>query len=92
MTYVGSCTLFPFDLQESFSVQELTINGNDYSVERFKQIVQERYIISKRSNTSYTDVGKISPVERQYLLDIIIDEINREKERIEQQKQALQKH
>ena len=92
MTYVGSCTLFPFDLQESFSVQGLTINGNDYSVERFKQIVQERYIISKRSNTSYTDVGKISPVERQYLLDIIIDEINREKERIEQQKQALQKH
>ena len=41
----------------------------------------ERYLISKRSNTSYIDCGEITPLERNYIVDLIKDEIKKEQEK-----------
>ena len=62
--------------------------GNDipYGPYRFKQIVQERYLISQVINTSYNDIGLITPLERKYLLEFKLEEIKKEKELREKQK------
>ena len=70
---------------------KLTNDGKPYGPERFKNIVQERYFISKKCNTSYLDVGYITPIERKYLLEFILDEIEKEKKAIEDAKNK-QKH
>ena len=65
---------------------KLTSDGKPYGPERFKNIVQERYFISKKCNTSYLDVGYITPMERKYLLEFILDEIEKEKKAYEDAK------
>jgi len=64
----------------------LTKDGKPYGPYRFKEIVRERYLISKNINTSYNDVGQITPRERGYIIEFIADEIKRSKDLIEQQK------
>ncbi len=59
-----------------------------YGPIRFKEIVQERYLISKSINTSYTDTAKITPLERKYILEFIADEMKKTQQLIEQSKQA----
>jgi len=63
------------------------INGKPYGPERFKNIVQERYFISKKCNTSYNDVGEMTPIERKYIIGFILDEIEKEKQLIDEVKQ-----
>ena len=58
-------------------------DGGKYAIQRYKELVQERYYISKQTNTSYEDVGKMTPVERVYLIKFISDEIKRQNEIIE---------
>ena len=36
-------------------------------------------------NTSYNDIGKITPTERQYLIEFIADEIKRSKELVKEE-------
>ena len=64
----------------------LTSNGRPYGPERYKEIVKERYIISKHCNTSYDDVATITPLERHYLLDFITEDLKKQKELIDKQK------
>lgn len=64
----------------------LTSDGKPYGVTRYKDIVQERYIISKFTNTSYTDLAKVSPLERKYLLGFVKEEIDKNKQAIEERK------
>jgi len=66
-------------------------DGTPYGVARFKNIVQERYFISKKCNTSYLDVGYMTPLERKYVLGFILEEIEKEKEELEKEK-AKQKN
>jgi hypothetical protein len=65
----------------------LTNDGKPYGPYRYKQIVKECYLISKNSNTSYTDVLKITPLERNYILEFIIEGEKRNQEVIEKAKQ-----
>lgn len=65
----------------------MTKDGKPYGPHRFKEIVKERYLISKNINTSYNDIGKMTPIERDYIIEFIADEIKRSKELIEKQKQ-----
>jgi hypothetical protein len=65
---------------------KLTEDGKPYGPVRFKNIVQERYFISKKCHTSYLDVGEITPLERGYILEFILDEIEKEKKAIEDAK------
>ena len=66
-------------------------NGNPVGPQEYEAIVKERYLISKRLNTSYTDTGNISVHERRLLLKYIADEIAKEQEAINQQQQQRSK-
>ena len=65
---------------------ESTKDGRPYGPIRYKEIVKECYLISKNINTSYTDVLKITPVERQYILSFLMEEAQRHKEDAERRK------
>lgn len=70
---------------------QLTKEGKPYGPHRFKELVRERYLISKNINTSYNDIGRITPKEREYIIQFIADEIKRSKELIDQQKMNANK-
>ena len=72
---------------QSFFDPLLTSDGKPYATERFRQIVQERYIISKHSNTSYIDTLEVTPTERTYLIQFILDDLQKQKDMIDKQKQ-----
>lgn len=55
----------------------MTEDGKPYGPIRYKDITRERYIISKHTNTSYGDTQYITPLERQYLLEFITDDLER---------------
>ena len=76
-----------FPSQGSFLDPLLTSDGKPYGPARFKEIVKQRYFISTSINTSYNDLGKITPLERTYILEFIGDELKRSKEMAEQFKQ-----
>jgi hypothetical protein len=57
-----------------------TEDGRPYGPVRYKDIVKERYIISKHTNTSYEGTLNITPLERGYILEFITDDLQRQKE------------
>lgn len=67
--------------------QQKTKDGKPYGPIRYEEIVKERYIISKTINTSYNDTGKITPLERRYILKYIIDERKKEEEQWKEMKE-----
>lgn len=74
-----------FASQVNFLDPVLTKDGQPYGPFRFKEIVKQCYIISTKCNTSYTDLLSITPVERDYLFEFIMEEL-RETERLTQQR------
>lgn len=58
----------------------LTEDGQPYGPTRYKDIARERFLISKHTNTSYEDTSNITPLERGYLLEFIIEDLERKKE------------
>jgi len=58
----------------------LTSDGKPYAPVRFREISKEKYLISKYCHTSYSDVDKISPTERGFLLEFIYEEIKKEQD------------
>ena len=71
---------------QNFLDPKFNKDGTPYGPQRFKDIVRERYFISKKCNTSYNEVGEITPQERKYLIEFILDELEKEKQAIEQAK------
>lgn len=65
---------------------QLTSDGKPYGPWRYKQIVKECYLISKNCNTSYTDVLKITPLERDYILEFIADEFKKAQDEVDKNK------
>lgn len=63
-----------FASHQSFLDPQLTSDGKPFGPYRYKQIVKECYLISKKSNTSYTDVMQITPQERNYILEFLESE------------------
>ena len=84
--YVVLATIAPFVSPLNFLDPLQTTDGKPYSYERYKEIVQERYFISKYINTSYTDTGNITPLERGFLVDFIKEEIETKRRAAEQRK------
>lgn len=78
--------LSPFPLLENFFDPQKTKDGKPYAFYRFKEIVKERYLISRNINTSYNDLGKITPTERRYLIELISEEITETNKLIEKRK------
>lgn len=61
----------------------MTEDGEPYGPARYKEIAKERYLISKHTNTSYEDTALISPVERGYILEFLVEDMERQKEMYE---------
>jgi len=76
----------PFVTLTSFLDPQVNEDGEPYAPYRFKEIVRECYSISKNCNTSYSDVIKMTPRARDYLIEFIIEDANKAKEMIEQSK------
>ena len=55
-------------------------DGSPYGPVRYEEIVRECYLISKNINTSYVDVLKITPVERNMILNFLLEEAKRREE------------
>jgi hypothetical protein len=64
----------------------LTDDGKPYGPWRYKQIVRESYIITKNTNTSYSDVLDMTPIEREYLIEFLAEDFKKQQEQIEQSK------
>ena len=58
----------------------MTEDGKPFGPQRYKEIARERYLISKHTNTSYEDTSKITPLERGYLLEFLIEDMQRQKD------------
>lgn len=57
-----------------------------YGVYRYKQIIDECYIISKVIHTSYLDLMNISVIERNRILELIEEENKRQQEELDRLK------
>ena len=64
-----------------------TSDGKPFAPEQFKAIVKDRYLISKNMNTSYSDVGEITPTERAYLMQRLVEDAQKQGERIDRVQQ-----
>ena len=64
----------------------LTSNAGKSCAERYKELTRGRYLISKYCNTSYNDVGNISPLERDYIIGFITEELERQQKAYEEAK------
>ena len=84
-------TTQPFASQLSFLDPQFTKEGKPYGPERYKQIVRERYIISKSINTSYIDVGQITPLERRYILEFMQEDAKKLQERMKDSENTAKK-
>lgn len=67
----------------------LTSDGKPYGPTRFKELVKECYIIAKKCNTSYTDLLTITPTEKNYLLEFIIDDAKDAQKMVEKNRERL---
>lgn len=76
----------------NFLDPELTPDGKPYRPQRYNEIMQERYIITKRCNISYIDTGIMSPSERRTLLHFITEDSKKEMKAIEEAKINKNKH
>lgn len=54
--------------------QQFNEDGTPYGPSRYREIVKECYLISKNINTSYTDLMNITPTERTYMLQFLIED------------------
>ena len=89
MIHAGWLILAPFVSPLNFLGRLIDDDGTNLGSEQYEIIVKERYLISKRLNTSYSDTGDISVHERRLLLKYIADEINQEQEQMEQHRQKI---
>ena len=76
----------------NFLDPKLTSDGKPYGPYRYKEIVKECYLISKNCNTSYTDLMKITPIEKNYLLEFIAEEFQKTEEIIKESNRNKKRH
>lgn len=80
-----------FASHQNFLDPQLTSDGKPFGPYRYKQIVKESYLISKNVNTSYSDIMKITPQERNYILEFISEEFKKTQEMTEKMKSKNKK-
>lgn len=64
----------------------MTDDGQPYGPFRYKEIVRECYLISKNINTSYNDLMNITPTERNYMLQFLVEEAKQREEILQKRK------
>ena len=79
-----------FAANKNFLDPKVTEDGKPYGPERYKRIVQECYLISKNMNTSYSDVIRMTPREREYLLEFLLADFNEKQQAYEQELKIIE--
>jgi hypothetical protein len=64
----------------------LTDKGKPYGPWRYKNIVKECYIITKNTNTPYSDILNMTPTERELIIEFLSEDFKKQQENIEQAK------
>ncbi len=81
----------PFAQPTNFLDPRLTSDGKLYAPARFEEITQEIYLITKHTHNTYSDVIKMTPTERNYIMKFIFADFQKQKEIIEAQQQKANK-
>lgn len=68
---------------------QTTNNGQPYGPIRYKEIVKERWYIAKHSNIPYSDTENMTPAERNYILEFISEDFQRNKEAMEKKAEEI---
>jgi hypothetical protein len=63
-----------------------TDDGKPYGPWRYKQIVKESYIITKNTNTPYSDILNMTPTERELMIEFLSEDFKKQQEQMEQAK------
>ena len=71
---------------------QLTEDGQPFGPTRYKEIARERYLISKYTNTSYDDTSKTTPLERGYILEFLLEDMQRQKDAYDKAQQEAEAH
>ena len=74
-----------FATQKNFLDPTLTSDGKPYGPWRYKEIVKELFLISKNIGTSYNELLLITPRERDYLQECVIELSEMLKKRVSEQ-------
>lgn len=77
-----------FSTNQHFLDPQTTNDGKPYGPWRYKKIVEECFYISHQIHTSYTDLMKISPRERVYLIEFL----NKEAEQLQKSREENNKN
>ena len=64
----------------------MTDKGKPYGPWRYKNIVKECYIITKNTNTPYSDILNMTPTERELIIEFLSEDFKKQQENIEQAK------
>ena len=67
-----------------------TLNGKPFGPIRYKELVKENYLIAKNTHITYDEVLRMTPLERGYILEFLVDEAKRKEQEIEAQRRELE--
>ena len=73
----------------NFLDQQYDDKGKPLGPEKYKEIVKERYFIAKHSHISYDDTGKMTPRERDYIQEFIVDDLKRQQDYVKNMTQEM---
>lgn len=75
-----------------YNKESTTPDGNLYCPQLFKKLVNDCYLISKFIHTSYNDVLELTPIEKNYLIDFIKQDNDRELKMMQEKMKATAKN
>lgn len=81
----------PFASHKNFLDPQYNADGTLFAPRRFKQLTLERFYITKNSNISYSDTGKMTPEERRLIVGWIKEQIANQEKALEEAKKASHK-
>lgn len=81
-----------FSTQVNFLDQRYNEDGSLYAPSRYKELVKINYAIAKNCNTSYIDILQLTPRERDYLWEFIVEDADRTKEMLENSRKQNAKY
>ena len=79
-----------FSINQHFLDPKVTSDGKPYGPWKYKRIVEECYFISHQIHTTYSDLLKITPRERLYLMEFLIKESEELKKNREESQRKIE--
>lgn len=61
-------------------------NKKPLALKCYKQLMFQRYYITRNTNTSFVDTAQMTPTEREYIIKFIVDENKKTRETLENSK------